>query len=378
MAFVDWLKLGLARGLHGHSLDALLDHFGDIEHLVRAGQRELQQLGVTATAAARVAAPDQRLLDECQAWLSSPGHSAVTWRDRDYPILLREIRDPPVLLFVRGERAVLQLPQFAIVGSRNASAGGVDNARRFAGEIAAAGFCVTSGMAHGIDGAAHRAALDRGCLTIAVCGTGPDLVYPAAHRRLASQIARSGAVVTEFPVGTRARRSHFPARNRLISGMTVGTLVVEAGQRSGALITARLATSQGREVFAIPGAIQNPVTRGCHQLIRQGAKLVERVEDIAEELGPLVGSLRDSIEQNTADTSRTSGSKHADPQYRRLLRCLGWDPVSTDELVARSGLTAAEVSSMLLILELEDRVQPLAGGRFLQREEGAHDERDRA
>lgn len=378
MASVDWLKLGLARGLHGHCLEKLLGHFGDIDHVVHARQQELERLGVTAAVAARVAAPDQRLLDDCQVWLTSPGHAVVTWRDQDYPPLLREIRDPPVLLFVCGEPAVLQTPQFAIVGSRNASAGGLHNARRFAGEIAAAGFCITSGLAHGIDGAAHRGALDRGGVSIAVCGTGPDIVYPAAHRGLATRIVGSGAVVTEFPVGSRARRSHFPARNRLISGMSVGTLVVEAGQRSGALITARLAATQGREVFAIPGSIHNPVARGCHHLIRQGAKLVERVEDIAAELGPLLGSYRESIEQNTGRARRNRQARHDDPEYRRLLRCLGWDPVSTDELAERSGLTAAEVSSMLLILELENRVQPLAGGRFLQREEGAHDERDRA
>ncbi|MDJ0926407.1 MAG: DNA-processing protein DprA [Gammaproteobacteria bacterium] len=377
-ASIDWLRLGLARGLHGHRFEALLDHFGDIAQIVRARARELQQLGLTTTTAARIVTPDSQLLADCEAWLSVPGQSLVTWCDSNYPTLLREIRDPPVLLFVRGEPAVLQQPQLAIVGSRNASAGGLENARRFAGEIAAAGFCITSGMAHGVDGAAHRGALDRGGLSIAVCGTGPDVVYPATHCKLATRIARSGAVVTEFPVGTGARPHHFPARNRLIAGMSVGTLVVEAGRRSGALITARLAASQGREVFAIPGSIHNPVARGCHHLIRQGAKLVERVEDIGEELGPLLGSYRESIEQNTGNETRKTQSNCDDPQYRRLLRCLGWDPVNTDELVARSGLTAAEVSSMLLILELEDRVQPLAGGRFLQREEGAHDERDRA
>jgi DNA processing protein len=309
------------------------------------------------------------LLERCHEWLRQDEHHLVTREHPAYPPLLIDIFDAPTILFVRGDVEALTLPQLAIVGSRNGTPGGVDTARRFAAHLANAGFCITSGLALGIDAAAHDGALRGGGRTVAVCATGPDIVYPRRHEELADAIAASGAVVTEFAVGTGARREQFPQRNRLISGMSVGTLVVEAGLRSGALITARYAAEQGREVFAVPGSIHNPTARGCHRLIRNGAKLVETSDDIIEELPGMLAAIGEHVEQNV-DQQANRASTGLDPEYQRLLEFMGWDPVNVDVLVSRSGLTADEVCSMLLILELEGRVQPLFGGCYIQREEG--------
>lgn len=288
--------------------------------------------------------------------------------DPRYPQLLREINQPPALLHVLGNVDSLQLPQLAIVGSRHATPGGAETAHQFAAWLAARGFCITSGLAEGIDAAAHRGALSVGGKTIAVCGTGLDTVYPRMHAALAREIVRSGgALVSEFAAGTTVHPSNFPRRNRLISGLSVGTLVVEASLRSGALITARHAMEQGREVFAIPGSIHSPVARGCHRLIRNGAKLVETAEDIVEELrGQLAGLALDASaiapESRIADAAEIT----ADPQsgYAQLLDAMGWDPVDADHLVERCGLTIGEVSSMLLLLEMQGSVQSLSGGRY--------------
>jgi DNA processing protein len=301
-----------------------------------------------------------------ETWLSRPDTCLLTPADGGFPDLLREIPDPPAQLFVRGNPDTLSLPQLAIVGSRNATPGGAETAHSFAAHLAARGFCITSGLAEGIDAAAHRGALAAGGRTIAVCGTGPDIVYPRQHERLADEIvAGGGAIVSEFPPGTPVYRSNFPRRNRLISGLSVGTLVVEAGIRSGALGTARHAMEQGREVFAIPGSIHNPVARGCHRLIRQGAKLVETGGDIVEELAGLLESLRtDAAVSGGSTTEAAEDAAEIDPQYALLLTALGWDPVDVDTLVARSGLTTGEVSSMLLLLEMQGSVRALSGGRY--------------
>lgn len=318
----------------------------------------------------KLVSADARSLARCRDWLArTDGHHVVTIDQDAYPALLREIPNPPGALFVRGNVDVLSLPQLAIVGSRNATPGGRDTARRFAGHLCRGGFCVTSGLAIGIDASAHRGAIRAGGPTIAVCANGPDRTYPARHRKLDVAVERSGAIVTEFPPGTPPRRSQFPQRNRIISGLSVGTLVVEAGLRSGALITARNATEQGREVFAVPGSIHNPMARGCHRLIRSGAKLVETSDDIIEELPALLASVSEAIEQN-GEPEPARASTIRDPEYQRLLEFMGWDPVTTDLLVNRSGLTPEQVSSMLLILELEGRVEPLVGGYYQQREEG--------
>lgn len=303
-----------------------------------------------------------------EAWLAMPGHTVLGLDDAAYPTLLREIHRPPSALFISGDQALLGMPQIAIVGSRNATPGGAENAHRFAEYLAAHGFCITSGLAEGIDAAAHRGALAGGGKTIAVCGTGLDEVYPRRHAALAAEIvAAGGALVSEFAPGTPVRRDNFPRRNRIISGLSLGTLVVEAGQTSGALITARHATEQGREVFAIPGSIHNPLSRGCHRLIRNGAKLVETAADIVEELGGLLGGVGTLATAGQVGAERTATQDDVlDSDYTALLDAMGFDPVDVDTLAERVGLTGAEVSSMLLVLELRDRVQSLTGGRYLR------------
>ncbi len=307
---------------------------------------------------------EARLSLALETWLSAPDHHLLRLDDPHYPPLLREISRPPPVLFVRGNPDVLTLPQLAIVGSRNATAEGADTARSFAAHLAAAGFCITSGLAEGIDAAAHLGALQvSGGQTIAVCGTGPDSVYPRRHTGLADQIvAAGGAIVSEFAPGTPVSRSNFPRRNRIISGLCVGVLVVEASVRSGALITARHAMEQGREVFAIPGSIHNPVARGCHRLIRDGARLVETAADIGDELGGLLAGLQpaDELAQQVADLHAAA----PDTAHAGLLSAMSCNPVAADVLASRCGLTIGEVSSMLLILELQGLVRSLAGGRY--------------
>lgn len=294
-------------------------------------------------------------------WSQDPQNHLVSLGDDDYPELLEQIPRPPPVLYVRGDPGLLHMPALAIVGSRNPTHGGARNAFEFARHLGRTGFCIVSGLAEGIDTAAHRGALDAGAATIAVLGHGIDRVYPASNRDLAHEIARHGALVSEFPLGTHPDKSLFPQRNRLISGLSLGTLVIEAARRSGSLITARHAGEQGREVFALPGSIHNPLARGCHQLIRQGAKLVETADDIVVELAPLVSHLLQSSLESTTKEARP-GTDSA--EYRLLGNCLGHDPVGIDELVENSGLTTEQVSSMLLLLELEGVVESLPGGRY--------------
>jgi DNA processing protein len=365
-----WLILTLASAVRGRHVARLLDNFNSIDDLVSASPAELTTAGFNETIAAGISHPDEKQLELCHRWLAGADRHIVNIFEDEYPPLLREIADPPVLLFVQGNAGVLTLPQFAIVGSRNATAGGCETATRFAAHLSANGFCITSGLATGIDAAAHRGALHENRPTVAVFATGLDQVYPARHANLAMAIAANGALVSEFPPGTPPRREQFPKRNRIISGMSVGTLVVEAGLRSGALITAKTAADQGREVFAIPGSIHSPTARGCHQLIRSGAKLVETAGDIIEELPGLLGEMSQSVKQNK-QARDAPPRPESDPDYQRLLELMGWDPTSVDTLVKRSGLTPEEVSSMLLILELDGRVEPLAGGTYTQREEGS-------
>jgi DNA processing protein len=294
-------------------------------------------------------------------WVSDPHNHLISRGDEDFPDLLGQISRPPSELYVRGDPGLLQMPALAIVGSRNPTQAGARNAFEFARHLGSAGFCIVSGLAEGIDTAAHRGALDAGAPTVAFLGHGIDRVYPASNLDLAHEIAEHGALVSEFPLGTHPGRENFPQRNRLISGMSLGTLVVEAARRSGSLITARFAGEQGREVFALPGSIHNPLARGCHQLIRQGAKLVETADDIVSELAPLTSHLlQNSLESTDSETDANID----DEEYVQLRKCLGHDPVGVDELVSNSGLTIEQVSSMLLILELEGVVEPLSGGRY--------------
>jgi DNA processing protein len=358
----DWLTLLRAPGVGPVTAGRLLSRFGGPGEVLAAGRPALESEGLTRAALEWLEQPDSETLQRDLDWLEAPNHYLLTLADPDYPPLLRAIPDPPPALFVVGRPGLLGQPQLAIVGSRNPTPGGRRNARDFASCLAGNGLGVCSGMAVGIDTAAHEGALETG-LTIAVAGTGLDRIYPASNRELAHRIALRGALVSELPIGSGAKREHFPRRNRIISGMSVGTLVVEAAARSGSLITARLAAEQGREVFAIPGSIHNPLARGCHALIRQGAKLVESAHDIVEELGPLLQTL-DGKSGRDAAPKNDETAKVPDPEYAELLACMGHDPVSVDALIACSGLASDVISSMLLLLELQGHVTPVPGGRY--------------
>ncbi|HEX5339521.1 MAG TPA: DNA-processing protein DprA [Gammaproteobacteria bacterium] len=305
--------------------------------------------------------PDWTTADQDQAWLDNAGAAILPFTDPAFPALLRDIPGAPALLYLRGNIGLLDSPQLAMVGSRNPSGEGRRNAEEFAAYLARCGLTITSGMALGIDGASHRGALKVGGATIAVWGAGLDKPYPPRHRELAEEIAANGLLVSEFPPGTPPLPAHFPRRNRIISGLAVGTLVVEAAKASGSLITARLAGEQGREVFAIPGSIHNPMARGCHQLIRQGAKLVESAGDILEELAPL---LRLELPLAAAADSVSPAAEADDPDYRLLLNSMAFAPTSVDTLVERTGLTPDVVSSMLLMLELQGQVEAAPGGHY--------------
>jgi DNA processing protein len=364
-----WLALARTPGLHAGLLIPLLARYGDAAALLCAGRDELLGLGMHPGAVKWLASPDQVFLDRDERWLEDKPHNFIPWDSELYPTLLREIPDAPVGLFVDGDITAIALPQLAIVGSRNPTHAGIETARAFAAHLAATGLTITSGLAIGIDAASHRGALEGEGMTVAVCGTGLDITYPASHHALRKEITTRGALVSEFPLGTPPAKQNFPRRNRLISGMSVGTLVVEAALHSGSLITARLAASQGREVFAIPGSIHNPLARGCHQLIREGATLVESAEDIFPQLRQLTLSLAARTAVATAtkatDSTRISGSP-LDKDHKILLDALGFEPAGVDLLVQRTGLKVGEVASMLLILELDGRIESFPGGLYVR------------
>ena len=363
MSYEPWLSLCLATDIGPATAKRLLEHFGSAEELASARRRDLIGCGLTEKSAHELDSPDPARLDRALNWLLADNHHLITWDDARYPILLKETGQEPIALFVAGDPDLLALPQLAIVGSRNATPGGKEIAGDFAAHLSRAGLVVTSGLATGIDAAAHRGALDNAGKTIAVLGTGPDIVYPEANRDLAVKIAAGGGLVSEFPPGMPASKDHFPRRNRIISGLSLGVLVVEAGVRSGSLITARIASEFGREVFAVPGSIHSPVSKGCHRLIKQGAKLVENSADIVTELAALTGAI-ETVE--TVVRTTPEANEHKDSDYGKLLRSMGYEPVDIQTLVNRCGLTAGELSSMLLILELEGRIESLSGGRFQQ------------
>ena len=365
-----WLVALRTPGLGPGGLREQLDAAGgDIQAALARLKAHPRSLGEPARA--WLSQPDESRLAADLAWLAQAGHRLLRCTEVDFPPQLESISQPPAALFVVGDASLLLYPQVAIVGARAASAAGKSHAQAFARALADAGFAITSGMADGIDGAAHVAALDAGAKTLAVMGTGPDRVYPRKNHELARRIATDGALVSEFPPGTAARADHFPRRNRIISGLALGTLVIEAGLRSGSLITARLAAEQGREVFALPGSIHNPLARGCHRLIRDGARLVENAAEIIEALAPLARALGGELEARlgsedaAAVTHLSTGTRHlADPEYRLLLTELGHEPATMDDLVLRTGLSAAALSSMLLMLELDARIERLPGNCY--------------
>jgi DNA processing protein len=358
-----WIRLATLPGLDIAALQRAVAGAGSAAALVRTPAHKLRDLEMPPAAAARFGSLGEIDVAADLAWLEGEGHHLIPCVSSEYPALLAQTSGAPLALYVEGNPAVLNEPQLAIVGSRNPTAAGRETAHAFAEFLGAAGLTITSGLAEGIDGAAHRGALAGGGCTIAVCGTGLDLVFPREHAALARAIAGRGALVSEFPIGTPARRAHFPQRNRIISGLALGTLVVEAARRSGSLITARLAGEQGREVFAIPGSIHNPLARGCHALLRQGAKLVESAEDVLAEL-PALAAAHGEIRRPAAQARAQNAADELDKDYKILLDALGFEPASIDTLAERTEFSAEAVASMLLILELNGLVAAGAGGFY--------------
>lgn len=357
----DWLKLYRIPGVGPVAFNKLLATFGSPAVALSASPSQWQQAGLKSNQCCDLNARDYDISADLE-WLDHERHCVLTVADPAYPNRLRELPTPPPILYVAGDASLLNYPQLAIVGSRNPTRPGAANATAFAEHLAGRGLGITSGMARGIDGAAHEGALKAGGITIAVAGTGLDRVYPAQHRKLAHQIADEGALISEFPIGTEPRPENFPRRNRIISGLSLGTLVVEAAVKSGSLISARYALEQGKELFAIPGSIHNPQARGCHHLIQQGAKLVETADDILEELGPQLQLLPPEIPAEHSEIEvEDENSGHAS-----LLNCIDFDPTPIDLIIHRSGLTAEEVSSMLLIMELENKVAAEPGGYYVR------------
>lgn len=355
-----WLTLLHAQGLGARLFARLWAQIPDPQAILAQGPAMWRAAGLSEATCAALSQPDETRLKAAQAWLAHANHHLIPLDDPRYPAAFRELADPPPALFAIGDPELLQLPILTIVGTRHPTPSGALDARTFARDLASRGLVIASGLALGIDGEAHRGALEARGLTLAVVGTGVDRVYPARHRDLAHAIVKAGGlIVSEFPLGTPPHPGQFPQRNRLLAALGLGTLVIEAALKSGSLITARLAAEVGREVFALPGSIHNPMSRGCHALIRQGARLVESSQDILEELALQL--------PNFFTMSSTSGSEETvdlPPEHARLLEAMGFAPVSVDTLVERCGLTAAEVSSILLILQLKGQIAPSPGGLY--------------
>lgn len=336
----------------------LLTIFPNIVSLFHASREELEFVGVSPVQMQSLAHPDWRQVDKSLAWAQSEACHIVALDDSRYPTLLKEISDPPLVLFVRGDASLLSQRQLAMVGARAVSSYGYQNAQIFAAGLSRAGFVITSGLARGVDAASHKGTLTAGGRTIAVAGTGLLQTYPSSHRRLAADIvANDGALVSEFPLSAGPKPYHFPRRNRIISGMSLGVLVVEAAVKSGSLVTARHAVEQGREVFAIPGSIHSPVAAGCHALIRQGARLVEAPEDILDEFGTV--SLPRQVEFSSP---LVMIPETLNDDEQKIYQLIGSSVTSMDEIILRSGLTAGAVSSILLSIELQGLIQAVAGG----------------
>lgn len=353
--FAAWFRLLETPGVSRSAARRLLAACGSPERVLSAGAGLWREVGGSEAAAGLAKPPAvlEERLASARAWLAGgDDRYAFTVGEPGYPALLLQAADPPLLLYAQGDPAWLAKPAVAVVGSRRATPQGEANARAFAKSLSLQGWVVVSGLAQGIDGAAHEGALQGPTGTVAVVGTGLDRVYPPKHKALAHRIAQQGCIVSEFPPGTPALPHHFPQRNRIIAGLSQGTLVVEAAVESGSLITARMASEAGREVFAIPGSIHSPQAKGCHALLKQGAKLVESAEDILEELR--VGKPPPAVELPSQE------SLVKDP----LLQALGHDPVGLDELLGRTGWPVAELSARLLSLELEGLVARLPGGLF--------------
>jgi DNA processing protein len=366
------LVLGRTHGLSAQLLRTAIEQIGAhaagiaaVQALIGERPTVLQSLGFSRTVSTWLHAPDQALIDADREWVARAHIGLIDALSVEYPPQLAQASAAPALLYVQGDAASLRLPQLAIVGSRNPTVPGRRTAEQFAACLSRAGLTITSGLAVGIDAASHEGALAAGGRTIAVVGSGLDQVYPREHEALAERIAAQGALVSEFPRGTAPLRANFPRRNRIISGLSLGTLVVEAARHSGSLVTARLALEQGREVFAVPGSIHNPLTRGCHALIQAGAKLVESTQDIFDEIA-IFFDKQDDVSPSCSGDRVTAAAATLDKGHKILLDALGFESASVDTLVERTGFPSQSVASMLLILELEGAVGSQAGGRYVR------------
>lgn len=358
-----WLRLAQVRGVGPETARKLLARFGLPVNIFAADPRALGEVVSQRIVQALLAPSDdaaRRHIDTSLQWAGLPGNRVLTLADADYPASLLQTADPPLLLYVKGRIELLSRPALAVVGSRNATVQGISNAEQFSEALSQAGWTIVSGLALGIDTAAHQGALrhaDQGGSTIAVIGTGADIVYPARNRALAHQIAEAGCIVSEYPLGTPAIAGNFPRRNRIISGLSRGVLVIEAATESGSLITARMAAEQGRDVFAIPGSIHSPLAKGCHLLIKQGAKLVEAAQDILEEYAHDLPEAADAEQPSTEQHINSAVSPADDP----LLALMGYDPVDVETLARRAGMDMASLHVKLLTLELQGEVERLPG-----------------
>ncbi len=365
MSLDSWLIL-LQAAEPSSRWPALIRGQNSIERILKLSRQEILRAGLGEADFKRLQAPDRALQNTWREWLgAAPDRRLITLGSTAYPRLLAELPDAPLALWTRGTRTdLLNSPQLAMVGSRSPTANGRETAERFAHYFSVRGLTITSGLATGINGASHRGALAGTAGTIAVMDSGPDQLYSSSLEDLATEIMADGVIVSEYPPGTSAHRYYLPQRNRIIAGMTTGTLVVEAARRSSSLITARLAGEYGREIFAIPGSIHNPMTKGCHRLIRDGAKLVEDAADVLVELAPLLQITVNTDELCLQSPEDNSHSPRNETGYDKLLAALKFEPCGINVLAARTELTAAELSSMLLLLEMEGLVEALPGGRY--------------
>lgn len=361
MNLVYWLMLLRVPYVGVKTFYQALKVFETPEMVFKASEQQLRESGLFKTKSIEsILAADKSIVDADIMWQKNDNCHIITIVDDEYPEGLKQISDPPPLLYVRGGLKYLSKPQLAIVGSRNPSASGKDTAQKFAFELAKKGLTITSGMATGIDAKAHIGTLEAGFPTIAVCGTGLDRIYPAKHKSLAHQISISGALISEFPIGTSPIAANFPRRNRIISALSMGVLVVESSIKSGTMITAKLAADQGKEVFAVPSAINNPLAEGPHLLIKQGAKLTENIDDILQELPASFSPVNNNVKE-------AKNTKSVDNNASVLLKYLGYNAVSIDQLVEKSGMSPQIVTQELLLLELDNRVEKTASGYVLIR-----------
>jgi DNA processing protein len=358
-----WVSLTRAPALGVSALSMTLEILGSARAILEASDTVRRAVGMPAAAREFLASSQAAPTVKERTWLENPRHTLVPFTDPRYPALLRECGRHPLALYVVGDVDILNDPQLAVVGSRNPSAQGRDTAHDFSEHLANRGLAIVSGLAEGVDSAAHCGALAAQGATIAVLGSGADIIYPRSNIALAAEIRRHGALVSGFPLATPPRRENFPQRNVLIAALSLGTLVVEAARRSGSLITARQAAALGREVFAIPGSIQSPLSRGCHELIRQGAKLTETAHDILSELN-FSAFFAGLSRAGSGRGNPPSRELPMDKEHKILLDALGFDPADLDVLVVRTGFKPEAVSSMMLILELEGHVQAAPGGRY--------------